>query len=47
MEYVPGEGEDETILDVLGYGPEAAAVDGEVLERLEDARRRQAGREAR
>jgi hypothetical protein len=32
---------------VLGYGPEAAAVDAEVLERLEDARRRQAGREAR
>ena len=26
---------------VLGYGPEAAAVDAEVLERLEDARRRQ------
>jgi hypothetical protein len=26
---------------VLGYGPEAEAVDTEVLERLEDARRRQ------
>ncbi len=32
---------------VLGNGPEAAAVDAEVLEHLEDARRRQAGREAR
>ena len=28
---------------VLGYGPEASAVDTEVLERLEDARRRRGG----
>jgi hypothetical protein len=27
---------------VLGYGPEASAVDAEVLDRLEDTRRRQA-----
>ncbi len=32
---------------VLGYGPEATAVDTEVLERLEDCRRRQAERESR
>jgi hypothetical protein len=30
---------------VLGYGPEADAVDTEVLELLEDARRRQTGGE--
>jgi hypothetical protein len=32
---------------VLGYGPEASAVDTEVLELLEDARRRQIEGEAR
>ena len=32
---------------VLGYGPEAAAVDAEVLELLEDARRRQTESDAR
>ena len=32
---------------VLGYGPEAEAVDTEVLERLEDARRRQSEGETR
>jgi hypothetical protein len=32
---------------VLGYGPEAAALDTEVLELLEDARRRQTGSDAR
>jgi hypothetical protein len=32
---------------VLGYGPEASAVDTEVLELLEDCRRRQAERETR
>jgi hypothetical protein len=30
---------------VLGYGPEAATVDTEVLARLEDARRRRDERE--
>jgi hypothetical protein len=32
---------------VLGYGPEAAAVDAEVLELLEDARHRQTESDAR
>lgn len=32
---------------VLGYGPEAEAVDTEVLERLEDARRRQTEQDTR
>ncbi len=32
---------------VLGYGPEASAVDAEVLELLEDCRRRRTAREVR